>query len=141
MVQEEVRLIIPLSHCMLPAVCRLSTARGVDMEAANARFKPTKAKALKVLDGKAAQNICELKFQCTCSFLLVCCWFICSLSFSLSLSLFLSLSLSPISHPPSRTLKQLSIKISRSLFLNDSNRKERHLPVSLLSVSARQFLT
>ena len=34
-------------------------ARGVDMEAANAKFKPAKAKALKVLDGKSAQNICE----------------------------------------------------------------------------------
>ena len=45
-------------------------ARGVDMEAANAKFKPTKAKALKVLDGKSAQNICEsvrmATFVCVC---------------------------------------------------------------------------
>jgi hypothetical protein len=37
-------------------------ARGVDMEAANAKFKPAKAKALKVLDGKSAQNICEFVY-------------------------------------------------------------------------------
>ena len=37
----------------------MCVARGVDMEAANAKFKPAKAKALKVLDGKSAQNICE----------------------------------------------------------------------------------
>lgn len=45
-------------NCYFVCVC-LSVARGVDMEAANAKFKPTKAKALKVLDGKSAQNICK----------------------------------------------------------------------------------
>lgn len=34
------------------------------MEAANAKFKPAKAKALKVLDGKSAQNICEFITVC-----------------------------------------------------------------------------
>jgi hypothetical protein len=37
----------------------MSTARGVDMEADKPKFMMTKVKALKVLDGKSAQNICE----------------------------------------------------------------------------------
>ena len=45
--------------CVLILYVCLFTARGMDMEAAKPKFMMTKVKELKVLDAKAAQNICK----------------------------------------------------------------------------------
>ena len=72
-------MVIIVGTCIIVVLCAcvVFIARGVDMEAANAKFKPAKAKALKVLDGKSAQNICE--FNCLKLIVLI-------LTLSLSLS-------------------------------------------------------
>ena len=76
----------------------MCVARGVDMEAANAKFKPAKAKALKVLDGKSAQNICESICLCVCVRTMCYDFVIPSLCVSLTFSLSPIPSLLTVSH-------------------------------------------